>query len=81
MIQEIQSNNQVAMVLLTRGGHMGFMNGFIPRLPFFSETLCKEYLEGLINLSDIRRDLTERTEWPVNPYSNFLYDYSKSNKF
>ena len=56
-IQEISSNSNVAMILTRRGGHVGFMDGLIPRLPFFSERFIRQYLCALRKLTSVRQDL------------------------
>ncbi|XP_054715192.1 phospholipase ABHD3-like [Uloborus diversus] len=48
--QEVLSTNNIAIVISSRGGHIGFMDGFLPATPFFSERLFEQYLRGLLSL-------------------------------
>ncbi|XP_015790687.1 protein ABHD1 [Tetranychus urticae] len=52
-IEEVKKSSHVALVVTHRGGHIGFMEGLFPMLPFFSERLSKQYLSALIRLDDI----------------------------
>lgn len=49
--QEASQSSHVAMVITSRGGHIGFMEGFLPIAPFFSERLYHQYLGSLLKLS------------------------------
>ncbi|XP_023221920.1 phospholipase ABHD3-like [Centruroides sculpturatus] len=48
--QEASQSSHVAMVITSRGGHIGFMEGFLPIAPFFSERLYEQYLRSLLKL-------------------------------
>ncbi|CAG2174331.1 unnamed protein product, partial [Oppiella nova] len=56
-VDEVEESSHVAMIVTSRGGHIGFMEGFLPILPFFTETLLHQYLRSLYKLKDIKRDL------------------------
>lgn len=56
-LQEIRRSRHVAMILTQRGGHIGFMDGLFPSLPFFSERLIGQYAAALLKLSDVRKEL------------------------
>jgi abhydrolase domain-containing protein 1/3 len=45
-IEEIRETDHCAMILTSSGGHIGFMSGFFPKLPFFSEQIVSEYLRN-----------------------------------
>ncbi|RWS26817.1 phospholipase ABHD3-like protein, partial [Leptotrombidium deliense] len=55
-IEEIEKSSHVGLVVTQKGGHIGFMEGFLPTLPFFSERLLKQYLSALIKLDDIKNN-------------------------
>lgn len=40
----------MALIISSRGGHIGFMDGFLPATPFFSERLFEQYLKGLLSV-------------------------------
>lgn len=48
--QEVLSTRNIALVISSRGGHIGFMDGFLPATPFFSERLFEQYLKGIISI-------------------------------
>jgi len=56
-VDEVEESSHVAMVVTSRGGHIGFMEGFLPVMPFFTEKLLHQYLESIYKLKDIRKDL------------------------
>jgi abhydrolase domain-containing protein 1/3 len=56
-IEEISEVKNIAMVVTQRGGHIGFMEGLLPVLPFYSERLAHQFFESLAKLRDFRRDL------------------------
>lgn len=56
-IKEISETDTVTMVVTQRGGHIGFMEGVLPVLPFYSERLLKQFFDALIRLKDMRKDL------------------------
>ncbi|KAG1667941.1 Phospholipase ABHD3 [Nymphon striatum] len=45
--REIEDSTHVAMVITSHGGHIGFMDSFIPIGRMYSERLFREYVEGL----------------------------------
>ncbi|XP_074602783.1 phospholipase ABHD3-like [Brevipalpus obovatus] len=49
-IEEVKKSTNVALVVTQRGGHIGFMEGLFPMLPFYSERLSKQYLEALLDV-------------------------------
>lgn len=53
---EIAASSHVTMVLTKSGGHIGFMDGLLPRLPFYSERLVAQYLTALLSLPDVRTE-------------------------
>ncbi|KAI1305377.1 Phospholipase ABHD3 [Halotydeus destructor] len=53
-IDEIKESSHVAMIVTQRGGHIGFMDGLLPKLPFYSERLCGQIYESLRRLENIR---------------------------
>lgn len=48
--QEVLSTRTIALVISSRGGHIGFMDGFLPVTPFFSERLFEQYLKGILSI-------------------------------
>lgn len=48
--EEAAQSSHVAMVITSRGGHIGFMEGLLPAVPFFSERLFEQYLTSLIQV-------------------------------
>jgi abhydrolase domain-containing protein 1/3 len=56
-VDEVEESSHVAMVVTSRGGHIGFMEGFLPILPFYTERLLQQYLGSLNKLKDIKKDL------------------------
>lgn len=58
-LDEVEESSHVAMLLTSRGGHIGFMEGLLPNFNanFYSERVIEQYLQALYRLSDIRRDL------------------------
>ncbi len=56
-VDEVEESSHVAMMVTSRGGHIGFMEGFLPILPFYSERLINQYLGALIKIKDIEKDL------------------------
>lgn len=55
--KEVEESSHVAMILTQRGGHIGFMEGFLPYLPFYSERVSTQYLSALVNLENIHKEL------------------------
>ena len=53
--EEIESSDHIALVVTSRGGHIGFMDGLWPRLPFFSERFCGQVFDALVKLENIRK--------------------------
>lgn len=43
-----EENENLAFLVTARGGHIGFMEGVFPLLPFFSERLYEQYLLAMI---------------------------------
>ena len=58
-LDEVLQSRHVAMLVTQRGGHIGFMDGFIPnfKCEFYSERVIEQYLKALYQLTDIKRDL------------------------
>lgn len=56
-LDEVSRLTQVTMVVPKRGGHIGFMDGFIPRVPFMSERLITQYLAAILKVPDVRKEL------------------------
>ncbi|XP_046913811.2 protein ABHD1 [Dermatophagoides farinae] len=58
-LDEVLQSRNVAMLVTQRGGHIGFMDGFIPnfKCEFYSERVIEQYLKALYQLTDIKRDL------------------------
>lgn len=48
--EEVLSTRNIALVISSRGGHIGFMDGFLPATPFFSERLFEQYLKGILSV-------------------------------
>ncbi|XP_035227188.1 phospholipase ABHD3-like [Stegodyphus dumicola] len=48
---EVLHKRNIALVISSRGGHIGFMDGIYPAPPFFSERLFKQYLQGLLSVN------------------------------
>lgn len=48
--EEVLSTSNIALVISSRGGHIGFMDGFLPATPFFSERFFEQYLKGILSL-------------------------------
>lgn len=40
-------NEYVVLAVTSRGGHLGFMDGFFPRLPFYSDRLIEQFFLAL----------------------------------
>ena len=57
-VAEVRESPFVTMIVTQRGGHIGFMEGLLPVLPFYSERLIKQFLEALKRLKRMRKDLT-----------------------
>lgn len=47
-IDVTEHNENVAFVVTARGGHIGFMEGVLPLLPFFSERIYEQYLSAML---------------------------------
>ena len=47
-LQIPEENENLAFLVTARGGHIGFMEGVFPLLPFFSERLYEQYLSAMI---------------------------------
>lgn len=47
--QEVLNTRNIAIVISSRGGHIGFMDGILPAAPFFSDRLFEQYLKGLLS--------------------------------
>lgn len=45
---EASESDYLALVITSRGGHIGFMEGLLPQLPFFTERLYEQYVGALI---------------------------------
>lgn len=48
--QEVLSIKNIALIISSRGGHIGFMDGFLPATPFFSERLFEQYLKAIMSV-------------------------------
>lgn len=67
-IDEVEMNSFVAMLVTSRGGHIGFMDGFLPNLTHsYMERILEQYLTALIKLPDFRCDLTNS----INTQNNY----------
>lgn len=53
--EEAQESSHVAMLVPSRGGHIGFMEGLWPNKSgvFYSERVIAQYLQGLYQLDDL----------------------------
>ena len=58
-IDEVEGSPNVALLLTKRGGHIGFMEGFLPLLPYFLENLLHQYLSSIIKLHNVRKELSQ----------------------
>ncbi|UYV60279.1 ABHD3 [Cordylochernes scorpioides] len=47
-LKEIEQQPNMAMVITSRGGHIGFMEGLVPSAPFFSERLFEQFVTSLV---------------------------------
>lgn len=56
-LEEVSESPYVTMVVTQRGGHIGFMEGLLPVLPFYSERLMKQFFQALVQLKRMRKDL------------------------
>lgn len=56
-LKEISSNPYTVMVVTHRGGHIGFMEGLLPFLPFYSERLLKQFYEAVLTVKNVRKEL------------------------
>lgn len=55
-LEQIDSNPKCAMLITARGGHIGFMEGFLPYVPtFYLERVITQYLGALkdVNIEEI----------------------------
>ena len=57
-IDEVDDSPDVALLLTKRGGHIGFMEGFLPVLPFFLENVLHQYLSSIVKLHNVRKELS-----------------------
>ncbi|KAJ6222207.1 hypothetical protein RDWZM_000752 [Blomia tropicalis] len=58
-VDEVEQSSHVAMLVTSRGGHIGFMEGIIPKFrhAYYSERVIEQYLKALYDLPDVKRDL------------------------
>jgi len=58
-MEEMEQSSHVAMLVTSRGGHIGFMDGLlVPRLTYsYMERILEQYLIALNDLQDFRREL------------------------
>lgn len=47
-VSAVEDNANLAFIVTTRGGHIGFMDGLLPFLPFFSERLYEQFLASMV---------------------------------
>lgn len=47
-LDTVEENPNLAFLVTSRGGHIGFMDGILPSLPFFSERLLEQFLASML---------------------------------
>jgi abhydrolase domain-containing protein 1/3 len=48
-VREAEQNDNIAIVVTSHGGHIGFMEGLIPRSSTFMDKLYSQYIKAVIN--------------------------------
>lgn len=54
-------NEAIVFVVTQRGGHLGFMDGWKPSVPYFGDRLVEQYLKALLEVSSTK-DLLKPSE-------------------
>lgn len=57
-LDKVESNKALAMVVTYRGGHLGFMDGWKPTVPYYGDRLIEQYHKGLLDIGSTK-DLLE----------------------
>lgn len=52
-------NEAVVFVVTSRGGHLGFMDGWKPTVPFYGDRLIEQYYKALLELETPPRELAK----------------------
>lgn len=47
-VKEAEENENIAIVVTSHGGHIGFMEGFIPRNSTFMDKLFSQYVKAVV---------------------------------
>lgn len=59
-LKQIEDNPRCAMIVTARGGHIGFMEGFLPYVPtFYLERVIAQYLGALKEVESIENIFTD----------------------
>lgn len=60
-LKQIEANPKCAMLVTSRGGHIGFMEGFLPYVPtFYLERVITQYLGALKDVKSIDEIFTQK---------------------
>ena len=52
-------NEAVVFVVTSRGGHLGFMDGWAPSVPFYGDRLIEQYYKAMLELTESPRELVK----------------------
>lgn len=66
-LAKVENSSHVAIVVTSRGGHAGFMEGFFPVRTYYSDRLLTQFIKGIFsNLENLRNVKKEGDEYAQN---------------